>query len=128
MPKLMIADKSISFVPPLHSLRLKAACSVATHSTAVIVIRFMSNLYLPVEKVTGSLHRCFTLVPSLGLAANDKRREEVCFTYGPLLAVLFCRVLQCPDLRPLSFLRRRGFLSGVRAIILKKETAQSVRL
>ena len=105
----MISGKSISFVPPLHSLRLKATCSVATHSTAMIAIRFMSNLYLTVEKVTDSLHRSFTLVPSFGLAANDKRREEVCFTYEPLLAVLFCRVLQCPNLRPLPFLRRKGF-------------------
>ena len=105
----MISGKSISFVPPLHSLRLKATFSVATHSTAIIAIRFMSNLYLTVEKVTDSLHRSCTLVPSFGLAANDKRREEVCFTYEPLLAVLFCRVLQCPDLRPLPFLRRKGF-------------------
>ena len=81
----MISGKSISFVPPLHSLRLKATCSVATHSTAMIAIRFMSNLYLSVEKVKDSLHTG-TVV---GLATNDKRREEVCFTYEPLLAVLF---------------------------------------
>ena len=86
----MISGKSISFVPPLHSLRLKATCSVATRSTAMIAIRFMSNLHLTVEKVTDSLHRSFILVPSFGLAANDKRREEVCFTYEPLLSVLFC--------------------------------------
>jgi hypothetical protein len=67
------------------------------------------DLYLTVEKVTDSLHRSFTLVPSLGLAANNKNREEVCFTYEPLLAVLFCRALQCPDLRPLPFLGRKGF-------------------
>ena len=86
------------------------------------------DLYLTVEKVTDSLHRSFTLVPSFGLAANDKRREEVCFTYEPLLAVLFCRVLQCPDLRPLPFLRRKGFSFWRGAIVLKKETTQSVRL
>ena len=69
----------------------------------------MSNLHLTVEKVTEYLLETFKMKMSFGIAANDKRREGVARSVGPLLAVLFCRVLQCPDLRPLSFLRRRGF-------------------
>ena len=37
----------------------------------------MSNPYLAVEKVTESVCRSFTVLLSLGLAANDKRREGV---------------------------------------------------
>jgi hypothetical protein len=81
----MISDKSISFVPPLHSLRLKAACSVATHSTAMIAIRFMSNLYLRVEKITESLAGTIKVNRSVDLTVNDKSREEVACSVGPLL-------------------------------------------
>ena len=42
--------------------------------------RFMSNLYLVVEKVTESLVGNSNVERSLGLAANDKRREGVAFT------------------------------------------------
>ena len=42
--------------------------------------RFMSNPYLAVEKVTESLVGNTKVKLSLGLAANDKRREEVAFT------------------------------------------------
>jgi len=48
------------------------------HLGFMIAIRFMSNPYLPVEKVTESLRKTITLVLSFGLAANDKRREEIC--------------------------------------------------
>ena len=40
----------------------------------------MSNLYLAVEKVTESLVVNIKVKLSLGLAANDKRREGVAFT------------------------------------------------
>ena len=43
-------------------------------------MRFMSNLYLAVEKVTESLVGNIKVKVSFGLAANDKRREEVAFT------------------------------------------------
>ena len=105
----MISGKSISFVPPLHSLRLKATCSVATHSTAMIAIRFMSNLYLTVEKVTDSLHRSFTLVPSLDERLTTNAGKRFVSPTNLFLRSCFCRVLQCPDLRPLPFLRRKGF-------------------
>ena len=42
--------------------------------------RFMSNLYLVVEKVTESLVGNSNVERSLGLAANDKHREGVAFT------------------------------------------------
>ena len=105
----MISGKSISFVPPLYSLRLKATCSVATHSTAMIAIRFMSNLYLTVEKVTDSLHRSFTLVPSLGERLTTNAGKRFVSPTNLFLRSCFCRVLQCPDIRPLPFLRRKGF-------------------
>jgi len=40
----------------------------------------MSNPYLAVEKVTESLLGTVSVKRSLGLAANDKRREGVAFT------------------------------------------------
>ena len=43
-------------------------------------MRFMSNLYLAVEKVTESLVGNSNVERSLGLAANDKRIEGVAFT------------------------------------------------
>ena len=46
----------------------------------MIAIRFMSNPYLAVEKVTESLVGNTKVKLSLGLAANDKRREGVAFT------------------------------------------------
>ena len=42
--------------------------------------RFMSNLYLAVEKVTESQFGVVIMRVSLGLAANDKRREGVAVT------------------------------------------------
>ncbi len=42
--------------------------------------RFMSNPYLAVEKVTESLVGNTKVKLSFGLAASDKRREEVAFT------------------------------------------------
>ena len=42
--------------------------------------RLTSNPYLAVEKVTESLVGNTKVKLSLGLAANDKRREEVAFT------------------------------------------------
>ena len=45
----------------------------------------MSNLYLAVEKVTESLLGNIKVKVSLGLAANDKRREGVARSVGPLL-------------------------------------------
>ena len=50
--------------------------------------RFMSNLYLAVEKVTESLLGNIKVKVSLGLAANDKRREGVARSVGPLLTYL----------------------------------------
>ena len=48
----------------------------------------MSNLYLTVEKVTESLVGNIKVNVSLGLAANDKRREGVARSVGPLLTYL----------------------------------------
>ena len=48
----------------------------------------MSNLYLAVEKVTESLLGNIKVKVSLGLAANDKRREGVARSVGPLLISL----------------------------------------
>ena len=52
--------------------------------------RFMSNLYLAVEKVTGSLVGNSNVERSLGLAANDKRIEGVAFTQDLFLHTLLC--------------------------------------
>ena len=54
----------------------------------MIAIRFMSNLHLAVEKVTESLLGNIKVKVSLGLAANDKRREGVARSVGPLLTYL----------------------------------------
>ena len=51
-------------------------------------LRFMSNLYLAVEKVTESLVRNIKVKLSFGLAANDKHREGVARSVGPLLTYL----------------------------------------
>lgn len=48
----------------------------------------MSNPYLAVEKVTESLYVVIKVVLSLSLAANDKRREGVACSVGPLLKYL----------------------------------------
>jgi len=48
----------------------------------------MSNPYLAVEKVTESLVRNIRVKSSFGLAANDKRREGVARSVGPLLISL----------------------------------------
>ena len=56
----------------------------------MIAIRFMSNLHLAVEKVTESLLETFKVKMSFGLAANDKRREGVARSVGPLLTYLPC--------------------------------------
>jgi hypothetical protein len=50
----------------------------------------VSNLYLAVEKVTESLAGNIKVNLSLGLAANDKRREGVARSVGPLLTFLPC--------------------------------------
>ena len=50
--------------------------------------RFMSNPYLAVEKVTESLVGNIKVKVSFGLAANDKRREGVARSVGPLLTYL----------------------------------------
>ena len=50
--------------------------------------RFMSSPYLAVEKVTESRLGNIKVKVSLGLAANDKRREGVARSVGPLLAYL----------------------------------------
>ena len=54
----------------------------------MIAIRFMSNLHLAVEKVTESLVGNISMRVSFGLAANDKRREGVARSVGPLLTYL----------------------------------------
>ena len=54
----------------------------------MIAIRFMSNLCLTVEKVTESLVGNISMRVSFGLAANDKRREGVARSVGPLLTYL----------------------------------------
>ena len=48
----------------------------------------MSNPYLAVEKVTESQLGIVIMKLSLGLAANDKRREGVARSVGPLLTYL----------------------------------------
>ena len=48
----------------------------------------MSNPYLAVEKVTESLVGNTKVKLSFGLAANDKRREGVARSVGPLLTYL----------------------------------------
>jgi len=48
----------------------------------------MSNLDLVVEKVTESLVGNIKVTVLLGLAANDKRREGVARSVGPLLISL----------------------------------------
>jgi len=48
----------------------------------------MSNPYLAVEKVTESLVGNIKVTVLLGLAANDKRREGVASSVGPLLTYL----------------------------------------
>jgi len=48
----------------------------------------MSNLHLAVEKVTESLVGNISMRVSFGLAANDKRREGVARSVGPLLTYL----------------------------------------
>jgi hypothetical protein len=50
--------------------------------------RFMSNLYLAVEKVTESLVGTANVNLSLVLEASDKRREGVARSVGPLLTYL----------------------------------------
>ena len=54
----------------------------------MIAIRFMSNLHMAVEKVTESLLGTVKVRWSFGLAANDKRREGVARSVGPLLTYL----------------------------------------
>ena len=48
----------------------------------------MSNLYLAVEKVTESLMENISMRVSFGLAANDKSRDGVARSLGPLLTYL----------------------------------------
>ena len=67
-------------MPPLHIVRLQHDCPEAIILVANTAIQFMSNLYLAVEKVTESLVGNSNVERSLGLAANDKRREGVAFT------------------------------------------------
>ena len=91
--------------------------------------RFMSNPYLAVEKVTESLVGNTKVKLSLGLAANDKRREEVAFTQG-----LFSHTFLYPTGTKTSAVcpLQGSFLTKIKTIvrfsILEKETAQSVRL
>ena len=72
----MRLDKRISFIPPLHSVRLQGEYSRATTFGNMIAIRFMSNLYLAVEKVTESLCSSIILRLSLGLAASGKTQRR----------------------------------------------------
>ena len=51
-------------------------------------IRFMSNPYLAVGKVTESLVGNTKVKLSLDLTVNDKRREGVACSVGPLLTYL----------------------------------------
>ena len=51
-------------------------------------LRFMSNLYLAVEKVTESLVRNIKVKLSFVLTANDKHREGVARSVRPLLTYL----------------------------------------
>ena len=76
----MRSDKRISFVTPCYNVRLQAECPEATTFGTMMTKRFMSNLYLAVEKVTESLVGNTKVKLSFGLAANDKRREGVAFT------------------------------------------------
>ena len=67
----------------------------------------MSHTYLAVEKVTESQLGIVIMKLSLGLAANDKRREGVARSVGPLLTYL----PDCPSgTRPLLFIPCRGLL------------------
>ena len=50
----------------------------------------MSSPYLTVQKVTESPTRTIRVKWSFGLAANDKRREEVACSVGPFLTFLPC--------------------------------------
>ena len=84
----MRSDKRISFETPCYNVRLSAECSEATTFGTMIAKRFMSNLYLTVEKVTESLVGNTKVKLSFGLAANDKRREGVARSVGPLLTYL----------------------------------------
>ena len=61
---------------------------ITSRCGVTVAIRFMSNLYLAVEKVTESLLGNIKVKVSLGLAANDKRREGVARCVGPLLTYL----------------------------------------
>ena len=88
MPLLLRVDKSISFVTPCYNVRLQAECSEATTFGTMMAKRFMSNLYLTVEKVTESLVETFKVKMLFGLAANDKLREGVARSVGPLLTYL----------------------------------------
>ena len=72
----MRSDKRISFIPPLHSVRLQAEYSEATIFGTMIALRFMSNLCLAVEKVTESPTKSITLILSLGLAASGKTQRR----------------------------------------------------
>ena len=75
-------------MPPLHIVRLQHDCPEAIILVANTAIRFMSNLYLAVEKVTESLVGTTNVNLSLVLEASDKRREGVARSVGPLLAYL----------------------------------------
>ena len=90
--KLMWSNKSISLVPPLHIVRLQHDCPHDCPEAIILVsntaIRFMSNLYLAVEKVTESLVGTTNVNLSLVLEASDKRREWVARSVGPLLTYL----------------------------------------
>ena len=84
----MRSDKRISFVTPCYNVRLQAECSEATTFGTIMAKRFMSKLYLTVEKVTESLVGNIKVNVLLGLAANDKPREGVARSIGPLLTYL----------------------------------------
>ena len=84
----MRSDKRISFESPCYNVRLSAECSEATTFGTMIAKRFMSNLYLTVEKVTEPLVGNTKIRVSLGLAASDKCRERVARSVGPLLTYL----------------------------------------
>ena len=75
-------------MPPLHIVRLQHDCPEAIILVAKTAIRFMSNLYLAVEKVTESLVGTTNVNLSLVLEASDKRREGVARSVGPLLTYL----------------------------------------
>ena len=69
-------------------MRLQHDCPEAIILVANTAIRFMSNLYLAVEKVTESLVGTTNVNLSLVLEASDKRREGVASSVGPLLTYL----------------------------------------